>query len=139
MNHHVRTAAEPAAVAAAPAPADEGRFACASAVRAMHAKLRITDTEPPLHPDHGHRNIARKQLDRAGENTAAAREIADRLDGKPAQEAGVTVARVNATELSDDELLRIAGRKRRGHTSSLRPPGGTNWGRVGIRVPQARL
>lgn len=29
--------------------------------------------------------IARQMLDRAGEETAAAREVGDRLDGKPAQ------------------------------------------------------
>lgn len=35
--------------------------------------------------------IARQQLIKAGEDTAAAKEIADRLDGKPAQESMVTI------------------------------------------------
>ena len=42
----------------------------------------------------------------AGDMTAI-KEIGDRLDGKPAQESSVTVTRVNANELSDDELAYI--------------------------------
>lgn len=43
-----------------------------------------------------------------GGDMAAIREIGDRLDGKPAQEQNVTVSRVSAKELPDDELADIA-------------------------------
>jgi hypothetical protein len=39
---------------------------------------------------------------------SAIREIADRLDGKPAQESTLTLARVAAQELTDDALAAIA-------------------------------
>jgi hypothetical protein len=38
----------------------------------------------------------------------AIREIADRLDGKPKQEAEVTLRQAVARELTDDELATIA-------------------------------
>jgi hypothetical protein len=38
----------------------------------------------------------------------AIREIADRLDGKPKQEAEVTLRQALARELSDDDLAAIA-------------------------------
>lgn len=41
--------------------------------------------EPTPAPKGSLRWIARKLLDRAGDETAAAREIGDRLDGKPSQ------------------------------------------------------
>jgi len=47
----------------------------------------------------------------------AIREIADRLDGKPAQETTLTVERVPATQLSDDELANIAAGSGGGDTS----------------------
>ena len=49
-------------------------------------------------------------LARAGEPAAlqAIREIADRLDGKPKQEAEVTLRGAVASELSDDDLAAIA-------------------------------
>jgi hypothetical protein len=49
-------------------------------------------------------------LARAGEPGAlqAIREIADRLDGKPKQEAEVTLRNAVASELSDDDLAAIA-------------------------------
>ena len=49
-------------------------------------------------------------LARAGEPGAlqAIREIADRLDGKPKQEAEVTLSKTIARELSDDDLAAIA-------------------------------
>jgi hypothetical protein len=49
-------------------------------------------------------------LARAGEPGAlqAIREIADRLDGKPKQEAEVTLRQALARELSDDDLAAIA-------------------------------
>src|SRR6266436_2430155 len=49
-------------------------------------------------------------LARAGEPAAlqAIREIADRLDGKPKQEAEVTLRQALARELSDDDLAAIA-------------------------------
>ena len=49
-------------------------------------------------------------LARAGEPGAlqAIREIADRLDGKPKQEAEVTLRQAIARELSDDDLAAIA-------------------------------
>ena len=49
-------------------------------------------------------------LARAGEPSAlqAIREIADRLDGKPKQEAEVTLRQALARELSDDDLAAIA-------------------------------
>lgn len=43
----------------------------------------------------------------AGEGWAMA-QVADRLDGKPAQEQALTVTRVSAKELPDDELAAIA-------------------------------
>jgi hypothetical protein len=58
------------------------------------------------------RLIARNliNLARAGEPGAlqAIREIADRLDGKPKQEAEVTLRTAVARELSDDDLAAIA-------------------------------
>jgi hypothetical protein len=58
------------------------------------------------------RLIARNliNLARAGEPSAlqAIREIADRLDGKPKQEAEVTLSKTIARELSDDDLAAIA-------------------------------
>jgi hypothetical protein len=49
-------------------------------------------------------------LARAGEPGAlqAIREIADRLDGKPKQEAEVTLRQALASELTDDDLAAIA-------------------------------
>jgi hypothetical protein len=43
-----------------------------------------------------------------GGDMQAIAQVADRLDGKPAQESSVTVTRVNASELSDNELADIA-------------------------------
>lgn len=54
------------------------------------------------------RYIARQQLLRAGADTTAANAIADRFDGKPAQESTVTFKRVSANQLADDELANIA-------------------------------
>jgi hypothetical protein len=58
------------------------------------------------------RLIARNliNLARAGEpgSLAAMREIADRLDGKPKQEAEVTLRQALASELTDDDLAAIA-------------------------------
>jgi hypothetical protein len=58
------------------------------------------------------RRVARNliTLARAGEPGAlqAIREIADRLDGKPKQEAEVTLRQALACELSDDDLAAIA-------------------------------
>ena len=50
----------------------------------MEEKLAEAGTETPAQPG-SLRYIARKLLERAGNETAAAREIGDRLDGKPAQ------------------------------------------------------
>jgi hypothetical protein len=51
------------------------------------------------------------QLARAGEPAAlqAIREIADRLDGKPKQEAEVTLRQALASELTDDDLAASNG------------------------------
>lgn len=55
------------------------------------------------------RAIARKLLDLAeGGDLQAIQQVADRLDGKPAQESNISVVRVNASELSDNELADIA-------------------------------
>ena len=58
------------------------------------------------------RLIARNliNLARAGEPGAlqAIREIADRMDGKPKQEAEVTLRRTVARDLSDEDLAAIA-------------------------------
>jgi hypothetical protein len=52
----------------------------------------------------------------------AIREIADRLDGKPKQEAEVTLRQALARELSDDDLAAIAaGAKDEGIESSSEP------------------
>lgn len=50
----------------------------------MEATLAEAGEETPAKPG-SLRYIARQLLIRAGEETAAAREIGDRLDGKPAQ------------------------------------------------------
>ncbi len=50
----------------------------------MEAELASSGEETPA-PKGSLRWIARQLLNRAGEETAAAREIGDRLDGKPAQ------------------------------------------------------
>jgi hypothetical protein len=50
----------------------------------MEAALAERGEETPA-PKGSLRWIARRQLELAGEDTAAAKEIADRLDGKPAQ------------------------------------------------------
>jgi hypothetical protein len=60
-------------------------------------------------------------LARAGEpgSLQAIREIADRLDGKPKQEAEVTLRQALASELTDDDLAAIAaGAKDEGVESS---------------------
>jgi hypothetical protein len=58
------------------------------------------------------RLIARNliNLARAGEpgSLQAIREIADRLDGKPKQEAEITLRQAVARDLSDDDLAAIA-------------------------------
>lgn len=50
----------------------------------MEAQLAESGEETPAHKG-SLRWIARQLLNRAGDETAAAREIGDRLDGKPAQ------------------------------------------------------
>lgn len=50
----------------------------------VEAALAESGDETPAHKG-SLRWIARQLLNRAGEETAAAREIGDRLDGKPAQ------------------------------------------------------
>lgn len=50
----------------------------------VEAALAENDQATPA-PKGSLRWIARKLLERAGEETAAAREVGDRLDGKPAQ------------------------------------------------------
>jgi hypothetical protein len=50
----------------------------------MEAALAEQGQDTPAHPG-SLRFIARELLKRAGTETAAAREIGDRLDGKPAQ------------------------------------------------------
>lgn len=53
--------------------------------------------------------IAEKCVEAALEGKMdAIREIGDRLDGKPAQESTVTVNRMKAAEIPDDELADIA-------------------------------
>jgi hypothetical protein len=64
----------------------------------MEAALAERGEETPA-PKGSLRWIARKQLERAGEDTAAAKEIADRLDGKVPQAVG-----------GDDELDPISVR-----------------------------
>lgn len=54
------------------------------------------------------RAIASKIIDAAEEGDLhAAREIADRLDGKPAQEAEVLIEKLGVHEYSDADLLAI--------------------------------
>lgn len=50
----------------------------------IEAALADSGEESPAHRG-SLRWIARQMLNRAGEDTAAAREVGDRLDGKPAQ------------------------------------------------------
>lgn len=53
--------------------------------------------------------MAEKILAQAKDGDVASfREIADRLDGKPAQQVEMTVTRGEPKELSEDELKRIA-------------------------------
>ena len=55
------------------------------------------------------RRIVIKLLDLAESgDMQAICQVADRLDGRPAQESSVTVTRINAAELSDNELADIA-------------------------------
>ncbi len=56
----------------------------------IEAKLAEEGEQTPALPG-SLRFIARSLLVRAGEDTQAAREVGDRLDGKPAQEAAVTI------------------------------------------------
>lgn len=53
----------------------------------MEAKLAEAGEETPAKPG-SLRFICRQLLIRAGEETAAAKEVGDRLDGKPAQSIG---------------------------------------------------
>ena len=55
------------------------------------------------------RKIVCKLIELAeGGDMQAICQVADRLDGKPAQESSVTVTRISASELSDNELADIA-------------------------------
>jgi hypothetical protein len=56
----------------------------------------------------------------------AIKEIADRLDGKPAQESSMTVTRVSAKELSDSELDDIIARSRVGEERAPDDPSQLN-------------
>jgi hypothetical protein len=51
---------------------------------------------------------ARALLIRAAVDTAAFREVGDRLDGKPAQTTDVNIRHVKASQIGDDELADIA-------------------------------
>jgi hypothetical protein len=62
----------------------------------MEAALAENGEETPAHPG-SLRHIARQLLIRAAQETAAAREVGDRLDGKPAQAI-----------VGDDELPPVA-------------------------------
>ncbi len=63
----------------------------------LEAALAEAGEDTPAHPG-SLRYIARKLLIRAGEETAAAKEVGDRLDGKVAQPVG-----------GDDDLPPIRG------------------------------
>jgi hypothetical protein len=73
----------------------------------MEHKLAEAGEESPAKPG-SLRYIARQLLIRASSDTAAAREVADRLDGKPAQSLDVTTTKIAARELADDDLADIA-------------------------------
>ena len=61
------------------------------------------------------RLIARKLVDKAIEgDVGAIKEIADRTDGKPAQESHVTVRKQDAADYSDDELMEVIANARNG-------------------------
>ncbi len=65
------------------------------------------------------RNLIKLALTAEPAALQAIREIADRLDGKPKQEAEVTMRQAIARELSDDDLAAIAvGAKDEGVGSS---------------------
>lgn len=66
----------------------------------MEANLAESGEETPA-PKGSLRWIARQLLHRAGEETAAAREVGDRLDGKPAQ----AVEMSGSLALSHEEAL----------------------------------
>ena len=76
----------------------------------MEAALAANGEASPAHPG-SLRLIARKLLERACDDTTSAREVADRLDGKPAQaiEHSGGVSSYDLTKLSDDELDRLEG------------------------------
>ena len=73
----------------------------------IEAALAERGEDTPANPG-SLRYIARKLLIRASEDTQAAKEIGDRLDGKAAQSVDMTVRKQIAKELSDDELAGIA-------------------------------
>lgn len=73
----------------------------------IEAALAERGEETPAKPG-SLRYIARKLLVRASEDTQAAKEVGDRLDGKAAQSLDMTVKRATAKELPDDELANIA-------------------------------
>src|SRR5262245_29680252 len=57
----------------------------------------------------GLRSIARAHLDKARSgDMAAIKELADRLDGRPAQESNVSLEHRPVTELTTDDLMAIA-------------------------------
>lgn len=56
----------------------------------------------------------------------AIKEIADRLDGKPAQESSMTVTRVSVKELTDSELDDIIARGRAGEEGAAVDPSQLN-------------
>ena len=55
------------------------------------------------------RSIARAHLEKARSgDMAAIKELADRLDGRPAQDTSVAIENRRAEELTDEELMAIA-------------------------------
>jgi hypothetical protein len=68
--------------------------------------------------------IAEKCVEAALEGKMdAIKEIGDRLDGKPAQESNVTMTRLVAQQLGDDELAHIAAGGGEGtDTQEISPP-----------------
>ncbi len=83
--------------------------AVALEIEALRMELALAEKGIPTPaPEGSLRYAARALLIRAAVDTAAFREVGDRLDGKPAQTTDVNIRHVKASQIGDDELADIA-------------------------------